>query len=482
MLATIDMGSNSFRLQIGEYRDNRIRVVTVAREPNRLAAGLDKKNMLSDGAIKNGLDALRRLRAILDAHPISAVRAVATNTLRIAVNSPGFLAQAEKVLGYPIEVISGEEEGRLVYLGVANLLADAAERRLVVDIGGGSTEMILGEGVQVKRADSFNIGTVKQSLSFFSDGVISASHFDLAFLSARSYFREISSHYGPHHWAAAYGSSGTIRSLAEIMVANQIGDGRLTYDNLNTLRKELIAFGKMGKVQLNGLRQERTASIIGGLTILTVLMQELNMPVMNTVASGLRMGLMWDLCLQSLSYDRREQSIAHFMTQYRIEKKRAVQTAEYACSLFDTLSPNSDFRRYVHWGALAHEAGLFVSPAQYHKHGAYLIQHADLAGFTMREQKYMAQIVRFQKDSVTRDILTERSDLLKAVLSLRLAILFRNAGVSDDIRLLRVHAKKRVDVTIPRAWTKQYPVLSFSLRQESGLWDEAGVHMQVHEE
>lgn len=295
MFAALDLGSNSFRLYIGEYVNGTIRVVRSAREPNRLAAGLDRNNVLSQKAMDRGLVALGRLRSILDVYPLSAVKVVATNTLRIAANASVFLQDAEKVLGYPIEVIPGKEEGRLIWLGVSHVLDRHDEKRLVIDIGGGSTELICGKGQDIERVESFNVGTVRQSLFFFQDGVIDDVSFDAAILSARNLFGLAADYYRSCGWKKVYGSSGTMRATAEILELNRIGDGRFTLKNLELLKQRMVEIGHIDRMRLDGVKAERVSSILGGLTILLVLMKDFGIKVMKPVKAGLRMGIMWDL-------------------------------------------------------------------------------------------------------------------------------------------------------------------------------------------
>ena len=483
MLAAVDLGSNSFRLQIGEYVDGAIRVIRTAREPNRLAAGLDKNNFLTDAALAGGLEALRNLNSILKQYPVSTVRAVATNTLRVAVNAPDFLIRAEDALAYPIEVISGEEEGRLIYLGVDNLLSRQDERRLVIDIGGGSTEVILGRGKVVERVESFSVGTVGQSLNFFPDGVITAAGFEAAILSARSHFEDVRSYYHKRYWQAVYGSSGTMRAIAEIIAAAEIGDGRLTAKNLDLLRQEMVHAGKIRKLNLPGLRQERAASVVGGLSIMIVLMQDLKMPVMTPVESGLRMGIMWDLCLQSTEHDRREESVSRFLQRYKIDRKRAVRVANGASLFYKKMQPASvAYQKLLHWSGLMHEVGMFVSPTNYHKHGAYLVENADLAGFTAREQKQMGRLVLAQKGNLHKlDGVFDNPDAIKAVLAIRLAVIFMHSRVSEDIDRVDFRIRKRIEILLPGKWLKQYQTLSYWLGRERDWWADMGVPLVIRE-
>lgn len=481
MFAAIDLGSNSFRLHIGEYVNGIVCVVKSAREPNRLAAGLDRNNVLSREAMDRGLDALKRLRAILDAYPLSDVKVVATNTLRIASNAQVFLNDAEKVLGYPIEVISGEEEGRLIYLGVANVLGRPEEKRLVIDIGGGSTELICGKGQEIERVESFSVGTVRQSLSFFHDGIIDETSFQAAVLSARSQFEDAVDYYRSCGWTEVYGSSGTIRATAEILAINRIGDGRFTLENLERLKMKMIGTGRLNQVKLDGIKAERAASILGGLTILIVLMKDFGIKVLKPIEAGLRMGIMWDIYLMSTQKDRREESIREMLKRYHIDEQRAIRVANYALSIYKQMNPDADrFLKLLYWSALLHEIGIFISPTNYHKHGAYLIENADMAGFTSREQRQMSRFVLGQKGNLKKlnGIMTV-PDAIKAVLSLRLAVMFQHSKVNFKPEKIKVRVKSRIEMTIPKEWLDLYPTLLYWLERECDWWEDVGITLTV---
>jgi len=481
MLGAVDMGSNSFRLHIGRYENGEIHVVKSAREPNRLAAGLDKNGFLTEEAISRGAQALGRLRSVLNAYPLSAVRAVATNTLRVARNASQFLQAAEKALGYPIEVISGEEEGRLIYIGVANVLADSKEHRLVIDIGGGSTELILGKGEEIDHVESFSIGTVKQSQSFFPNEMITRQGFDAAILSARSRFVDAAHFYHAQDWTHTYGSSGTIRAIAEIIARNGIGRGDLSLVSLNELRESMTGFGRIDAMKYAGLKPERASSLVGGLAILIGLYQELGIEMAMPVEAGLRMGVMWDLYLQSTLRDRREQAVKEFMNRFHADPMRANRVAEDALALYLAMKPESEwYGKHLYWSALLHETGLFISPTNYHKHGAYLVENADLAGFTSREQQKMSRLILGQKGNLRKlnGMLTD-ADGVKAVLALRLAVLFMHAKETVDVKMMRMKVKNRVDLEFRKNWLAGRPTLGWLLEKESDWWDEVGIEFVV---
>ncbi len=481
MFAAVDLGSNSFRLHIGMHDGEAIRVVKSMREPIRLAAGLDASGALTEAAMQSALACLKSFSVALAAYQLEAVRVVATSTLRIAKNSAAFLPAAEQAIGYPIEIISGEEEGRLIYMGVANALAAPGERRLVLDIGGGSTELILGRGLEVERVESFGIGTVKQSLSFFVDGRVDAASYDAAILSARSHFEDAAPPYHPQYWKSAYGSSGTIRAIAEIIAKNGLGQGDLSPASLEALKRRFIAFGHVSRIELPGLRPDRAATVVGGLAILIALTSELDIALVKPVETGLRMGVMWDLYFRSTKRDRREQSVRAFLQKFQVDESRANRVSEDAAFLYAQLKPAADgHTKYLCWGALLHEVGMMVSHNDYHKHAAYLVENGDLPGFTTREQRIMGKLILAQKGNLRKvsEALSD-PDFAKAVLALRLAILFMHSRIEVDFQQLRLRMKNRIELEINRSLVAHHPTVSYWIEKEQEWWDEVGVDFSV---
>ncbi|PUA18967.1 Ppx/GppA phosphatase family protein [Glaciimonas sp. PCH181] len=481
MFAAVDLGSNSFRLHIGKYNGDAIRVIKSARDPIRLAGGLDSKGNLTEAAIQTALDSLARFRTILDDYQLEAVRVVATNTLRIAKNAAAFLPAAEAAIGYPIEIISGEEEGRLIYMGVASMLRLPNEKRLVLDIGGGSTELILGRGQQIERVESFGIGTVNQSLAFFADGCITAAAYDAAILSARSHFEDAAPPYRPQNWTNAYGSSGTIRAIAETIEKNGLGDRRLSYKSLEALKERFIQMAHVTRIDMVGMKPDRAAVIVGGVAVLSGLMQELGIEVLTPIEAGLRMGVMWDLQLRGTRLDRREQSVRDFSQRFHVDQLRANRVAETASALFGMLKPSDDtLEKYLHWSGLLHEVGLVVSQSGYHKHAAYLIANADLPGFTTREQKNMSQMILGQKGNLRKlgESLLD-ADFSKAVLALRLAVMFLHSRIEVNLDELRVKMKSKIELDIKREWVANHPTATYWMEKEREWWREIGVEFAI---
>jgi exopolyphosphatase/guanosine-5'-triphosphate,3'-diphosphate pyrophosphatase len=481
MYAAVDLGSNSFRLHVGKHDGEAIKVIKSMREPIRLAAGLDARGNLTEAAMQSALACLRNFSASLAAYRLDAVRVVATSTLRVAHNTASFLPAAEQAIGYPIEIISGEEEGRLIYMGVANALATPGERRLVLDIGGGSTELILGRGLEIERVESFSVGTVKQSLSFFVGGLVDESSFEAAILSARSHFEDGAPPYHPQNWRNAYGTSGTIRAIAEIISRNNLGDGTVTPSSLDELKRRFIGFGEVARIDMPGLRPDRAGTIIGGLAILIALVRELGIELLLPVEAGLRMGVMWDLYARSMHIDRREESVRLLGEKFHVEQARAQRVARESAALYMQLKPSGDtYSKLLHWSALLHEIGLVVSQTGYHKHAAYMIENADLPGFTAREQKAMARLIVAQKGNLRKigDALAE-PDFAKAVLALRLAILLMHARIEADFSELKLRMKSRIELDIKRGWVAHHPTVSYWIEKEQEWWDEVGVDFNV---
>jgi exopolyphosphatase/guanosine-5'-triphosphate,3'-diphosphate pyrophosphatase len=480
MYAAVDLGSNSFRLHIGKHDGDAIRVLKSVREPIRLAAGLDDKGNLTPAAMQTALACLKNFRAVLASYKLDAVRVVATSAMRVARNSAAFLPEAELAIGHPIEIISGEEEGRLIYMGVANALALPGERRLVIDIGGGSTELILGRGQEIEKVESFSVGTVKQSLAFFIGGRVDGPSFEAAILSARSHFEDAAPPYRPQFWRQCYGSSGTARTIADIIVKNGIGK-EVNASTLDALKQRFIEFGHVGKIDMPGLRPDRASTIIGGLAILIGLVRELDIPVVQPIEAGLRMGVMWDLHLRSTKRDRREQSVQACLQRFHVDERRANRVADDALALYVLTKPSTEeYTRHLYWSALLHEVGLVVSQTGYHKHAAYMIENADLPGFTTREQKTMSRLIIAHKGNLRKvaEVLTD-PDFVKAVVALRLAVLFMHSRLDIDFTLLKLRMKNRIELEIRRDWVDDHPTLSYWLEKEQEQWDSVGVDFSI---
>jgi exopolyphosphatase/guanosine-5'-triphosphate,3'-diphosphate pyrophosphatase len=486
MFAAVDLGSNSFRMHIGRHEGDAIKVVKSARDPIRLAAALNAEGYLNQQAITAAVESMARFGAILREYPLDAVRVVATNTLRVAKNAQDFIPYAERAIGYPIEIISGEEEGRLIYMGVASSLGLPDEERLVIDIGGGSSELILGKGSLVNRVESFSIGNVNQSLAFFKNGVITEAAFEQAILSARSHVEDSIAPFSKQYWSKAYGSSGTMRAIAATIAKNNIGDGRVTLKNVEALKQYLITRGNSSRIDLVGLKNERTPVIMGGLSVLIGLMRELKVDVIAPVEAGLRMGVMWDLQLRATKRDRREESVEDFAQRLQVDTSRAREVAAAAVTFYDLLKPVAGaYGKHLLWSGILHEIGLVVSHTGYHKHSAYLVANADLPGFTTREQKVMSMLVLGQKGNLRKiGTFLYEPDFAKALLALRLAVMFMHSHIALELGELslqqfRLKMKSKIEFDIKQAWIAEHPTVSYWMEKEQEWWRDVGVDFVI---
>jgi exopolyphosphatase/guanosine-5'-triphosphate,3'-diphosphate pyrophosphatase len=475
MFAAVDLGSNSFRLHIGTFDGEHIRIVSSAREPVRLGAGLDKRGNLSTQAVQTAIACLSRFSRVLKATPLTAVRVVATNTVRVARNAASFVPLFEKAIGFPIEVISGEEEGRLIYMGVASALNLPAERRLVVDIGGGSTELILGHGHEIEHVESFSIGTVPTATRFFDGNRMSASAFDEAVLAARSVFEDGLAPFHPRYWEVGYGSSGTMRTLTDIIETNQLGDGQLSVKSLIELRDYLIDAGRVSKITLEGIKPERLSVILGGLPVLLGLAQELRFKSLVSIEAGLRMGVLWDLYLRERKRDRRQDSVRRFMKRFGVDETRASKAAGNAVALYEQTIDDGPLTRMLRWAGKLHEVGMAVSHTGFHKHGSYLALNADLPGFTTHEQHLLSVLLLAQKGNL-RKVQEAASDneVARAILALRLGILFMHARLDPAIEPVQLSMRTRIEIEVGSQLMANHPTLAYWLSKEKLAWEEVG--------
>ena len=476
MFAAVDLGSNSFRLHIGTFDGERIRIINSAREPVMLGAGLDRRGNLTPQAIDTALACLSRFARILRATPLTSVRVVATNTVRIARNASTFLPLAEKAIGHPIDVISGEEEGRLIYMGVACALDLPRERRLVIDIGGGSTELILGHGSEIEEVESFGIGTAAMAADFFSGERITAAAFDDAILAARSRFEDSIAPFHPKLWDVAYGSSGTMRTLADAIEKNALGDGQLSVKSLLALKERLVATGRKSRIDLAGVRADRISVILGGLPVLLGLAEEAGLKALQPIEAGLRMGVLWDLHMRERKRDRRQASVRQFMQRFGVDMSRASQAATNAVSLYRQLCGDSGAQeRMLGWAAQLHEVGMMVSHTGFHKHGAYLVLNADLPGFTTHEQHLLSVLLLAQKGNLRKvgDALAD-PDISRTILALRLGILFMHARLDPEVEPVRLQLRTRIELTVGAATLSAHPTLAYWIAKEQAAWEDAG--------
>ena len=485
-LAAVDLGSNSFHCQIGRVVGDQIYPLDALREPVRLGAGLGEDKLLDDAAQERGLACLQRFGERLRGFDRHAVRALGTNTLRVAKNGAAFLKKAEAALGFPIEVVAGREEARLIYLGVAHHLPVSNEKRLVVDIGGGSTEFIIGAAYKPQKLDSLFMGCVSYSLRYFADGRLTKSAMKQAELAARTELQPMVARFARGNWQQAAGSSGTARALAEIMQLNGFDDGRITPRGLERLRTYLLKVGDMGDVQLAGLRPDRVPVLPGGLAIMNAVLSELDIDSMIAANGAMRQGILYDLLGRVHHKDMRDVTVAQFMQRYHVDALQARRVGALASRLYGKLTadaPAADETslRYLSWAAKLHEIGISVAYSGYHRHSAYILTHAEMPGFSRDEQTRLALLVLAHRRSLKKifDRIDGQLDW-STVLALRLAVLLCRGRSDVALPSLQARAQgRRFRLALDPDWLVKFPLTVTALRDEVREWDKIGVELKI---
>ena len=478
LLASIDLGSNSFRLEIGQVIHGRYKRIDYLKETVRLGGGLDERGFLTEAAMQRGLDTLARLAQRLSGFAPARVRAVATQTLREARNRDDFLARARKALGKPVEVISGREEARLIYAGVAHLQRSDAPR-LVIDIGGRSTEMILGRGRLPTLAESFQVGSVALSMRYFPDGRFTRAAFIAAQVAAGAELEEALALFRPSMWREALGSSGTVGAVSQILAASGITDGRLTPAALAWCIERCLEAGSAGALRLPGLRDDRRPVVGGGLAILYTLLANFGITELMAAKGALRQGVIVELHdrLFSGRLDLRGASVVDLQHRFAADMQQAAQVRTVALARHAALLDEEPSRRQLGWACDLHEIGRQVSHHDYHRHGAYIVSHADAAGFSQSEQRRIGELVLGQRGGL-RKVESSLSDTGFALelLCLRLAVIECHARDAVDARAVQA---RRINGGVRLAWRQgwddAHPRTLHLLRQEAEVWAKSGV-------
>ena len=490
LVAAVDLGSNSFRMLVAQVvktpSGTQLRPIDTLRESVRLAAGLTDNKLLGNDAYQRGITAIRRFGERIRGFDPANVRAVATNTLRVAKNAPHFIREAEEALGFPIEVIAGVEEARLIYIGAAHEVPAVQGNRLVVDIGGGSTELIIGKGYEPRLMESLYIGCVSHSLRFFPKGNIDSHAFKEAELAARREIQVISESYLKAGWKQVIGSSGTARALAELISENNFNgqvdgsDGLITRDGLRAMKKHLLKYEHINQVELQGLKDDRRSVWPGGLAIMIAVFDELGIESMEVTDAALRIGVLYDLLGRSQHEDMRFVTVEQFMQRYAVDREQAKRVGNLAAEFLAQLpKPEEESRAdniaLLQWAANLHEIGLSISHNGYHKHSAYIAGNADMPGFSKNDQARLAALLIGHTG--------------------KLGKLANNASFSDwrmlfCMRLAQVLCRGRSDVNLPKVkvsehngdylvslskdWAKEHPLTEFSLQKEAAEWERIG--------
>ncbi|RDH83543.1 MAG: exopolyphosphatase [endosymbiont of Escarpia spicata] len=484
-VAAIDLGSNSFHMIVARVTDGNLQVIDKLREMVRLGEGLTKTKQLKPEVAERAIACLERFGQRLGSIPSENVRAVGTNTLRQISSADNFLAAAQQALGHSIEVIAGREEARLIYLGVAYGLAAGDERRLVVDIGGGSTELIIGEGFTTRQRESLHMGCVSISRKFFKDGHITAKAMKKAELACAIEIRPVRTWFRNGNWTLAIGSSGTIKAIRNVVQEEGWSEQGITLRSLEKLQKAMIAAGSVEALNLKGLTSERKPVFSGGVAVLLAVFRHIGIEQMQVSDEALREGLIYDMVGRSRHEDTRDRTIKSLSKRYNIDADQAGRVEATALAFFNQVIKawkmgDPRYSSMLSWAALVHETGLTVSHSQFNKHGAYLLENSDMSGFTRQEQCVIAALVRGHRrkfptstfETLPREVVLCTKQLC---VLLRLAVLLHRSrsAVTKPHALLEVEGNHLL-LEFPKGWLESHPLTHAELKQEADYLEATG--------
>ena len=486
-LAAVDLGSNSFKLQIARVVDDQIYPLDALKEPIRLTAGIGANKQLDAASQTRALACLSRFSERLRGLPQGAVRCVGTSALRVAENAQDFLQLAEATLGYPIEIIAGREEARLIYIGVAHSLPATEQPRLIIDIGGGSTECVVGTGMTPQLMESLNLGCVNFTQRYFADGQINRNNLMQAVIAARTQAQTIAASYAGK-WQEAIGSSGTARVISDVLVQNGWAEQGITSDGLVQLREQMIQTGHQNRLEFAGMKADRKPVFTGGVAVMSGIFAEFNITHMTVADGALRDGVLYDLLGRFHHHDMRTATVNQFMRRYHVDHKQARRVADIAAQLFSQASKQltpfneikTELQCYLLWAAQLHEIGLSIAHSGYHKHGAYILAHADMPGFSQKDQAHIATLVRTQRGGLDRLSDTTPNILQPLILIIRLAVLFcrsRNNIHLKSMTFTLNHDSAQLKLT--QNWLDTNPLTAAALAEESKAWKQIGYKFSI---
>lgn len=486
LIAAVDLGSNSFRLQVGRVVGSQIYPLDSLKESVRLAGGLTPERFLDGPSQLRALDALSRFGERLRGFASGAVRAVATNTLRVAKNANEFLSEAEAALGFPIEVIAGREEARLIYVGVAHTLPNPHTQQLVMDIGGGSTEFIIGRDFKPLHLESLYMGCVSYSLRFFPDGRVDKRSMKEAELAARQELQTIAHGYRATGWQEAVGSSGTTKAIVDLLEMNGLSARGITREGLDELRARLVRVGEASRLGMEGLRADRIPVLPGGLAIMSAAFKELGIERLEFSEGALRLGVLYDLLGRYHHEDLREATVDQFMRRYEVDRGQVARVDSTALLLLRQIRsgegdlPEGD-ARFLSWAARLHEVGISVAHSSYHKHSAYILANADMPGFSRQEQQRLARVVLGHRGKLERvNSMVYGADDWMLIFALRTSALLQRAraDMGEPPVEAIVHGKT-FQLAVDEDWIESSPMTAAALDDEIRQWAAVGIVLDV---
>ncbi len=483
-IAGIDLGSNSYRLEIGRFDHGQINRNEYIKETVRQGNGLDEDRNLTLEAMQRGWDCLGRFAERLSGFKKTQVRAVATQTLREARNRDFFLETAQKVFGFPIEVISGREEARLIYLGVSHLLPNNTDKRLVIDIGGRSTELIIGTGLDAKILESYRVGSVAWSMKYFPEGEYTTQAFKTAEVAAKAILDEAITRYPRREWDVAYGSSGTVGAVADILGYAGWSASVINRDSLNWLKRSMIRAQFNDKLKLEGLKEDRKAVIGGGISVLSALFDLLEIDELHLAQGALRHGVMYDMLDRAdFTTDIRGSTVSRLSRVAALDSAQSSRVNKVAQFFVDQLIDDTKtgdankLKQKIEWASSLHEIGKLISHSDYHKHGAYFLDNTDAPGFASSELHRLSLLVLGHRGKLRKlEADFNNTGLIKQLLSLRLAVILCHARRDPDFESLKLslvsEANRVFRLAIDKGWSEKYPQSTHLLKEEITAWQK----------
>jgi len=492
MLAAVDLGSNSFHMIVVRFSDGAVQVVDRLREMVRLRAGIDEHHKLDKEAQQRALECLQRFAQRLENIPSRNIRVVGTNTLRIAKNSSKFISRAQGILGNPIQIISGIEEARLIYLGVAHSLSENGLRRLVVDIGGGSTEIIIGKNFNPILMESLPLGCVSLTREYFCEGTINKKRLNAANLAARLELEGVAHYFRRKGWDNAVGSSGTVRCIAKVMLAQGWASGNITRAALKQLRRYLLEVASIDNIKLEGLSEDRRPVFIGGFVVLEALFEILNLHEIDISDGAVREGLIYDLTGKITHEDVRENTARHLLDKYRVQQQHASNVEATARAIFERVADdwalrNDYYLPLLGWAARLHEIGLAIAHGDYHIHGAYLAKNSDLPGFSQTEQQFLALLIKTHRQKLATDMFSVLADELiqpaiRLCIILRLAVILHRSHASSALPELEISVDKQtLNIVFPGDWFAEHALTFADLNKETRQLKKIGYQLHIRD-
>lgn len=491
-VAALDIGSNSFHLVVARIMAGSVQILHRVKQKVRLANGLDNDDVLSDEAQQRGLDALETIAESLQGIKAENVRIVATHTLRKAGNAKDFIKAAKLSLPYPVEVISGAEEARLIYQGVAHTNYDDGQR-LVIDIGGGSTEFIIGEGFNTKLLRSLQMGCVSYTQRFFKNGELTQKTFNKAMTSAQQELEMIDKKFIQIGWNSCIGCSGTIRTVIEL--AQQLDstnrENHVSLSDLQTLIKLCCAAGSSASLQLEGLPEDRQAVFAAGLAILTAIFKSLHIGEMTFSPAALREGVLYEMEDQLTHPDIRQRSAESLATRYDVDIEQAKRVLTTTMSLYQSCKKawhigHDELKDMLGWAALLHEVGMQINTRGIQRHSGYILQNFDLPGFNQEQQNLLATLVRFHRKKIRNNeiaefVLHQPEQVNRLIAILRLAVLLNIKRQDDILPKMKISADKNIlTISFPKDWLANKPIFSADLEREAAYIQALDLELMYH--